>query len=296
MWKSDDWKDYELLDTSDGERLERWGDTILVRPDPQIIWHNRKKDSHWKNYSARYLRSSKGGGKWELRNISPDLLDRGWEISYKDLRFKVRPTGFKHTGVFPEQAVNWDFAINKIKNEISSTGREISVLNLFAYTGGATIACASAGAKVCHVDASKGMVSWARENAALSGLADAPIRYIVDDCKKFIEREIRRGHKYDALIMDPPSYGRGPSGELWRLEDDVDSLIGLCSELVSDNPLFVLVNSYTTGLSASTVGYLLELHLKSRFGGKVSSSEIGIPVRQTGGVLPAGSSARWEKD
>ena len=294
MWKSDDWKDYELLDASDGERLERWKDITLVRPDPQIIWHARKQHKAWNNYSARYLRSKAGGGRWDFKNIKQSLLDEGWKISYKNLTFLVRPTGFKHTGVFPEQAVNWDYAIEKITNAKKS-GRNVSVLNLFAYTGGATLACASAGASVCHVDASKGMVAWAKENAALSGLSDAPIRYIVDDCKKFIEREIRRGHKYDVLIMDPPSYGRGPSGELWRLEDDVDDLIGLCAQLISDDPVFVLVNSYTTGLSASTVGYLLELHFASRFGGNVQAQEIGIPVKQTGGTLPAGASARWEK-
>ena len=295
MWKSIDWKDYELLDTSDGERLERWGNVILVRPDPQVIWHGRKEHPLWKNYSARYHRSSKGGGSWEFKNIKQNLLDEGWDISYKSLKFRVRPTGFKHTGVFPEQAVNWDFAMDKIRNAKES-GKDISVLNLFAYTGGATLACASAGASVCHVDASKGMVAWAKENAAASGLKEAPIRYIVDDCKKFLEREIRRGHKYDVLIMDPPSYGRGPSGELWRLEDDVDSLIGLCSQVISDDPLFVLVNSYTTGLSASTVGYLLELHFASRFGGKVFAEEIGIPVTTTGGTLPSGASARWIKE
>jgi len=295
MWKSDDWKDYELLDTSDGERLERWGDVILIRPDPQIIWHGRKQHLLWKNYSARYHRSSKGGGSWEFKNIKQNLLDDGWDISYKSLKFHVRPTGFKHTGVFPEQAVNWDFVSDKI-SAAKNSGREVSVLNLFAYTGGATLACASAGASVCHVDASKGMVAWAKENAAASGLREAPVRYIVDDCKKFLEREIRRGHKYDALIMDPPSYGRGPSGELWRLEDDVDSLIGLCAQVISDNPLFVLVNSYTTGLSASTVGYLLELHFASVFGGKVYAEEIGIPVTTTGGTLPAGASARWIKE
>ena len=294
MWRSEDWKDYELLDASDGERLERWKDITLIRPDPQVIWRGRKVHKMWKDYSARYLRSKSGGGKWDFRNIKQQLLDEGWKISYKNLSFLVRPTGFKHTGVFPEQAVNWDYAIEKIK-AAKEKGRDVSVLNLFAYTGGATIACASAGASVCHVDASKGMVAWAKENAALSGLSQAPIRYIVDDCKKFIEREIRRGHKYDVLIMDPPSYGRGPSGELWRLEDDVDELIGLCAQLISDDPVFVLVNSYTTGLSASTVGYLLELHFASRFGGKVKAEEIGIPVKQTGGTLPAGASARWEK-
>lgn len=293
MWKSDNWKDYELLDASDGERLERWKDIILVRPDPQIIWHGRRSHPLWKEYSARYHRSKNGGGSWEYKNIKQAVLDSGWNISYKNLTFLVRPTGFKHTGVFPEQAVNWDFLAEKIIPEAKK--RPVSVLNLFAYTGGATLACSAAGASVCHVDASKGMVSWARDNAAASGLKDAPIRYIVDDCKKFIEREIRRGHKYDALIMDPPSYGRGPSGELWRLEDDVDGLVGLCSELLSDNPLFVMINSYTTGLSASTVGYLLKLHFEKRFGGVTSAEEIGIPVTATGGVLPAGATARWCK-
>lgn len=294
MWRSEDFKDYELLDASDGERLERWKDIILIRPDPQIIWHGRRNHPMWKNYSARYHRSKNGGGSWEFKNIKQSLLDEGWEISYKDLKFLVRPTGFKHTGVFPEQAVNWDFAIDTIKEAVKK--RPVSVLNLFAYTGGATLACASAGASVCHVDASKGMVAWAKENAALSGLREAPVRYIVDDCKKFLEREIRRGHKYDCLIMDPPSYGRGPSGELWRLEDDVDDLIGLCAQVISDDALFVLVNSYTTGLSASTVGYLLELHFASKFGGRVEAQEIGIPVKTTGGTLPAGSSARWLKN
>ncbi len=293
MWKSDDWKDYELLDTSDGERLERWKNIILIRPDPQIIWHGVRSHPAWKNYSARYHRASSGGGHWEYKNVSLSLINEGWNISYKDLTFRVRPTGFKHTGIFPEQAVNWDFITQKIQAAVTS--RDVSVLNLFAYTGGATLACARAGASVCHVDASKGMVSWAKENAALSGLKEARIRYIVDDCKKFLEREIRRGHKYDALIMDPPSYGRGPSGELWRLEDDIDDLIKLCACLISDDPLFVLVNSYTTGLSASTVGYLLQLRFLSQFGGYVSAEEIGIPVASTGGVLPAGASARWVK-
>ncbi len=295
MWQSKNWLDYELLDTSDGERLERWGDIILVRPDPQVIWKNQKNHKSWNKYSARYIRSSKGGGSWDIKNLPSGLLDKGWNISYGNMKFCVRPTGFKHTGVFPEQAVNWDFIQDKISREIKDTGREINVLNLFAYTGGATVASALAGAKVCHVDASKGIVSWAKENAALSGLADAPIRYIVDDCIKFLEREIRRGRKYDALIMDPPSYGRGPSGELWKLEEDIDRLVELCSKVISDNPLFVLINSYTTGLSASTVGYLLELHFKKKYGGNVSADEIGLPVTQTGSSLPAGSSARWQK-
>ncbi|MBQ7399794.1 MAG: class I SAM-dependent methyltransferase [Clostridia bacterium] len=290
MWYTKDFEDYELLDCSDGERLERWGDIILVRPDPQVIWKNAKKHPVWKKYNARYIRSSKGGGAWDIKNLSGDELNVGWNIQRKGLTFCVRPTGFKHTGVFPEQASNWDFIDSKIR----SAGRPISVLNLFGYTGIATIAAANAGASVCHVDASKGIVAWCKENAALSGLSDAPIRYIVDDCKKFIEREIRRGHKYDAIIMDPPSYGRGPGGEIWKLEDDVDSLIALTSELISENPLFVIINSYTTGLSASTVGYIAKLHYADKFGGKVESDEIGIPVTTTGAVLPAGSSTRWE--
>ena len=290
MWYSKDWLDYELIDCSDGNRLERWKDIILVRPDPQVIWKDVRKSVMWKNANAVYKRSDKGGGWWNVNNIPKAMLDNGWNISYKDLTFKVRPTGFKHTGVFPEQAVNWDFVIQKIRE----ASRQISVLNLFAYTGGATLAAASAGAKVCHVDASKGMVLWAKENAALSGLADAPIRYIVDDCKKFIEREIRRGNKYDVIIMDPPSYGRGPNGEIWKLEDDINQLILLTKQLLSEKPLLMLVNSYTTGLSASTVGYLLNLHLSSSFKGKVTADEIGLRVSQTNGVLPAGSSARFE--
>lgn len=294
MWNFSQFCDYELLDASDGERLERWKDVILVRPDPQVIWRGQKKHAAWNSFNARYIRSQKGGGKWDIRNIPEDLLCSGWTISYKDMNFLVRPTGFKHTGIFPEQAVNWDYIREKIHGEIEKTGRNINALNLFAYTGGATIACAKAGAHVCHVDASKGIVSWARENTAKSGLENAPIRYIVDDCTKFIEREIRRGHKYDVLIMDPPSYGRGPSGEIWKLEDDINDLIKLSSQLISENPLFVLVNSYTTGLSASTVGYLLNLYFKSAYGGKVTCDEIGIPVSYTGGILPAGACARWE--
>ena len=291
MWYTKDFDDYELLDCSDGERLERWKDIILVRPDPQVIWKNAKKHPAWKKYNARYIRSSKGGGAWDVKNLSGDELNVGWNVKRNGLTFCVRPTGFKHTGVFPEQASNWDFIDSKIRN----AGRPISVLNLFGYTGIATIAAANAGASVCHVDASKGIVAWCKENAALSGLSDAPIRYIVDDCKKFIEREIRRGHKYDAIIMDPPSYGRGPGGEIWKLEDDVDNLIALTSQLISDNPLFVIINSYTTGLSASTVGYIAKLHYADKFGGTVTSDEIGIPVTTTGAVLPAGSSTRWEK-
>lgn len=296
MFVSYDWKDYTLLDASDGERLERWKDVVLIRPDPQVIWHGTRRDPLWNRASARYHRSAKGGGSWEYAAGTDEkaLFETGWEMTYKSLRFRVRPTGFKHTGLFPEQAVNWDYAGEKITSAVRE--RPVSALNLFAYTGGATLACAAAGAAVCHVDASKGMVAWARENAALSGLADAPVRYIVDDCKKFLEREIRRGHRYDVLIMDPPSYGRGPSGELWRLEDDADELVRLCAEVLSDHPLFVMVNSYTTGLSASTIGYLLRLHFSARFGGSVTADEVGIPVKSTGGILPAGACARWEAD
>ncbi len=290
MWYTSDFDDYQLLDTSDGERLERWKDTLLVRPDPQVIWKNCRVHPDWDHAAAHYVRSSKGGGHWDVRSLSQSQLDNGWIIQRKGLSFRVRPTGFKHTGVFPEQAVNWDFASDVIRN----AGRPVSVLNLFAYTGGATLACAGAGASVVHVDASKGIVAWAKENAALSGLADAPIRYIVDDCKKFLERENRRGHRYDAIIMDPPSYGRGPGGEVWKLEDGIDELIRLCVPLLSPNALFMLVNSYTTGLSASTVGYLLELYVRPSHGGTVSCDEIGIPVVQTHAVLPAGSSARWQ--
>ncbi len=290
MWYTSDFNDYELLDTSDGERLERWKDILLIRPDPQVLWKNVRRHPLWTKANAHYHRSTKGGGSWEIRHLDDDLLNKGWRIDRKKMAFCVRPTGFKHTGVFPEQAVNWDFITEKIEG----AGRPVSVLNLFAYTGGATLAAASAGASVCHVDASKGIVAWAKENAALSGLRDAPIRYIVDDCKKFIEREIRRGHTYDAIIMDPPSYGRGPGGEVWKLEDGVDELVSLAARLLSDNALFMLINSYTAGLSASTMGYLLELHVRASHGGKVTAEEIGIPVTQTGAILPSGSSARWE--
>ena len=280
------WKDYELLDTSSGERFERWGDVTLVRPDPQVIW-NTARDARWDKADARYLRSTKGGGHWEKRRPLPD----GWQIQYGDLRFMIRPTGFKHTGLFPEQAVNWDWMADRIRN----AGRPISVLNLFAYTGGATLACAAAGASVCHVDAAKGMVAWARENAALSGLADRPIRWIVDDCGKFLQREIRRGHHYDAVVMDPPSYGRGPNGEVWQLENQIYELLTLAAQVLSDNPLFFLLNSYTTGLSASTMGYLLNVTVANGRG-KCSADEIGLPVTATGGVLPCGSTAicEWE--
>lgn len=288
MRTANNWKDYIILDTSDGEKLEKWGGVSLVRPDPQIIWKTDKIDPLWKNADGHYHRSAQGGGKWAFRKRLPE----SWNIKYKNLEFIIRPTGFKHTGLFPEQAVNWDFMADKIKN----AGREINVLNLFAYTGGATLACAESGASVCHVDASKGMVQWARENAAASGLTEKPIRWIVDDCEKFISREIRRGRKYDAVIMDPPSYGRGPGGEIWKLENCVYDLVKLCSGVLSDKPLFFLINSYTTGLSPSVMGYILGSVLTKKFGGRVSFDEIGLPVKSTGLVLPCGSTALWEAE
>ncbi len=282
-----DWKDYELIDCSDGERLERWGNIILVRPDPQVIWKTPKKNPLWKKADAYYHRSKSGGGKWDIRTKLPDF----WTIGYKDLKFNIKPMGFKHTGLFPEQAVNWDYTRQLIKK----AGRPVKVLNLFAYTGGATVAPLSENAHVVHVDASKGMVAWARENAAVSGLKDRSVRWIVDDCIKFVQREIRRGNKYDIIIMDPPSYGRGPGGEVWKLEDEVYSFVELCSELLYEDSLMMLINSYTTGLSASVMEYILGSVIKPKFGGKVSSSEIGLPVSETGMVLPCGASAIWEK-
>ena len=285
MWIADNWKDYELLDASDGERLERWGKYILRRPDPQIIWKNAADSPMWKKADAIYKRSSKGGGGW-TKNTLPDT----WNITYGDLKFVLKPMGFKHTGLFPEQAANWDW----FSDLISNAGREIKVLNLFAYTGGATVAAAKAGAKVVHVDAAKGMVAQAKENATLSGLKDAPIRYIVDDCKKFVERELRRGNRYDAIIMDPPSYGRGPSGEVWKIEDSVDELIGLSAKLLSDKPLFFLVNSYTTGLSPMAMQYILGLKVASVYGGTIESGELGLRATQSGLCIPCGASARWQ--
>ena len=284
MWIADNWKDYELLDASDGERLERWGRYILRRPDPQIIWKNAATHKAWRSADAVYKRSSGGGGGW-AKNTLPET----WSISYGDLNFCLKPMGFKHTGLFPEQAANWDWFSSLIRK----AGRPIKVLNLFAYTGGATVAAAAAGASVVHVDAAKGMVAQAKENAALSGLADAPIRYIVDDCKKFVERELRRGNRYDAVIMDPPSYGRGPSGEVWKIEDSVDELIGLTAGLLSDDPLFFLVNSYTTGLSPAAMQYILGLKVVGRFGGKLEAEELGLRVTATGLAIPCGASARW---
>ncbi|MCI8792557.1 MAG: SAM-dependent methyltransferase [Eubacterium sp.] len=286
MWMADKWKDYEVLDTSSGEKLERWGDYILVRPDPQVIWNTRRTALEWKRKNGHYHRSSKGGGQWEFFD-----LPEQWEITYGELTFHLKPFSFKHTGLFPEQAVNWDWAGERIR----SAGRPVRVLNLFAYTGGATVACAKAGAAVTHVDASKGMVSWAKENAAASGLADAPIRYLVDDCVKFVEREIRRGNKYDGIIMDPPSYGRGPKGEIWKIEEKVYPLIQLCTSLMSEDPLFFLINSYTTGLQPAVLSYMMNLELTGRYGGVVESDEIGLPVRGGRLVLPCGASGRWQK-
>ena len=285
MFTSENWQDYELLDTSDGERLERWGKYILVRPDPQVIWKETKKHPLWKKADATYHRSSAGGGGWR-----GNRLPEHWQIGYRGLTFLIRPMGFKHTGLFPEQAANWDWFSEKIK----TAGRPVRVLNLFAYTGGATLAAAEAGASVVHVDAARNMVAQAKENARLSGLADAPIRYIVDDCKKFVEREIKRGHRYEAVIMDPPSYGRGPSGEEFNLEDCVDELVGLCASLLSDEPLFFLINSYTTGISPLAMNYLLNLRVAARFGGKCRAEELGLRVSETGAYLPCGASARWE--
>ena len=283
MWIADRWKDYEVLDTSAGEKLERWGSYILVRPDPQVIWDTPHKAPEWKRKNAHYHRSSRGGGQWEFFD-----LPQQWEISYDDLRFRLKPFHFKHTGLFPEQAANWDW----VRERISQAGRPVKVLNLFAYTGGATLASASAGASVVHVDASKGMVTWAKENAVVSGLADAPVRYLVDDCVKFVEREIRRGNRYDAVIMDPPSYGRGPKGEVWKIEEKIFPLIELCTKLLSESPLFFLINSYTTGLQPAVLSYMMNLALSRRFGGRVEADEIGLPVRN-GLVLPCGASGRW---
>lgn len=280
---STDWKDFELLDASGGEKLERWGDVLLIRPDPQVIW-DTPKGEQWGRANAHYHRSAAGGGSWE--QFSMEKTE--WVIGYKNLRFMIRPTGFKHTGLFPEQAVNWDYMAQTIKN----AGRPVKILNLFAYTGGATLACAAAGASVVHVDAAKGMVQWARDNAKLSGLENASIRWIVDDCKKFIEREIRRGNKYDGIVMDPPSYGRGPGGEIWKLEDNVFELCCMASQLLAPDALFLLLNSYTTGLPASVMQYLLAV-TAGKNGGTCSSSEIGLSVSANGLVLPQGSTAIW---
>jgi len=285
MELANNWKDYEILDMANGEKLERWGKIVLVRPDPQIIWNNKSFPNKWKQANARYNRSKTGGGSWEYNTNLP----KAWQVKYKDLTFNIKPMGFKHTGLFPEQAVNWDWMINKIK----SSKREIKVLNLFAYTGGATVACLYAGASVCHVDSSKGMVSWAKENVVSSGLEANPVRYIVDDVVKFVQREIRRGNKYDAIIMDPPSYGRGANGEVWQFENNIYDLVELCSKVLTDKPLFFLINSYTTGISSKVLENILRLNIKKD--GKLTSGEIGIPMTGSELVLPCGIYGRWEE-
>ena len=310
MWTADAWKDYELIDCSGGERLERWGSEILIRPDPQVIWNTPRSNILWGQAGARYQRSQTGGGHWEANDLPDD-----WPIEYKDLTFHIKPMNFKHTGLFPEQASNWEFAraqiarrpvpespepqkglLSGLLTRPNAEAGPVRVLNLFAYTGGATVACAKAGASVCHVDAAKGMVAWAKENARLSGLAKAPVRWIVDDCVKFVEREIRRGRRYDAIIMDPPSYGRGPGGELWKIEEQLYDLVKLCVGALSERPLFFLISSYTTGLAPSVTGYLLNLLLKPRYGGTVVWDELGLPVTETGLVLPCGAAGRWYAD
>lgn len=292
MWLADQWKDYEVIDCSKGEKLERWGDYLLVRPDPQVIWDTPKKETGWHKMNGHYHRSSKGGGEWEFFQ-----LPKEWTIQYslpinKKLTFHLKPFSFKHTGLFPEQAANWNWFSQLIADAVSK-GRQVKVLNLFAYTGGATLAAAAAGASVTHVDASKGMVTWAKENAISSGLKDAPIRWLVDDCVKFVEREIRRGNHYDAIIMDPPSYGRGPKGEIWKIEESVYPLIQLCSQILTDNPLFFLINSYTTGLQPAVLSYMISTVLGTS-NGTVTASEIGLPVSSNGLVLPCGASGRYE--
>lgn len=284
MWIAENWKDYEVIDTSCGEKLERWGKYLLVRPDPQVIWNTPKTEKGWTKRNGHYHRSSKGGGEWEFFDLPEE-----WRIHYQDLTFHLKPFSFKHTGLFPEQAVNWDWFSNIIRN----AGRPVKVLNLFAYTGGATLAAARAGAAVTHVDASKGMVAWAKENAASSGLADAPVRWLVDDCVKFVEREIRRGNTYDGIIMDPPSYGRGPKGEIWKIDESIYPFIELTAKLLTRDSLFLLVNSYTTGLQPAVLTYLLHTAVVKKLGGQVISSEIGLPVTASGLVLPCGASGRW---
>ena len=281
------WKEYEILDMANGEKLERWGEYKLIRPDPQIIWKEKTFPEKWGKVNARYNRSKTGGGNWDFKTKLP----AAWQVKYKNLTFNIKPMGFKHTGLFPEQAVNWDWMIDKIKN----SKREIKVLNLFAYTGGATVACLSAGASVCHVDSSKGMVSWAKENVVSSGLEKRPVRYIIDDVIKFVQREIRRGNKYDAIIMDPPSYGRGTSGEVWQFENNISDLVNLCTQVLSDNPLFFLINSYTTGISAEVLSNILKINLK-QYKGKITAGEIGLPMKNSDLVLPCGIFGKWEEN
>lgn len=287
MYIADKWTDFEVIDTGDGDKLERWGNYVLRRPDPQIIWPIQNEDEQWRKADAHYHRSSSGGGQWQMKN---DKLPERWTVGYGELRFHIKPTSFKHTGLFPEQAANWSWMMDKIRN----ANRPIRVLNLFAYSGGATVACAAAGADVCHVDASKGMVQWAKENAQLSGLEDAPIRYITDDVFKFVQREQRRGRQYDAIIMDPPSYGRGPKGETWKLEENLYPFLQSCTTILSDNPLFLLINSYTTGLSPTVLEHLLDMSMKKKYGGEINCGEIGLPITRSGLNLPCGILGRWE--
>lgn len=290
------WKDYEILDMANGEKLERWNNIYLVRPDPQIIWNDKQYPEKWKQANARYNRSSTGGGHWDYKKRLPD----SWQIKYKNLTFNIKPMGFKHTGIFPEQAVNWDWMMDKIQNEIKTTNREVKVLNLFAYTGGATVACLYAGASVCHVDSSKGMVAWAKENVVLSRLQERPVRYIVDDVVKFVQREIRRGNKYDAIIMDPPSYGRGANGEVWKFEENLPMLIEICMQVLSDNPLFFLINSYTTGTSSMVLENLLKMNMRKKYGkraddGIFENGEVGLPMTDSDFILPCGIYSKWVK-
>ena len=288
MWLADGWKDYQVIDTSAGDKLERWGSYILRRPDPQVIWNTPENRPEWKKINAHYHRSERGGGEWEFFDL-PKQWSIGYDLPVGHMEFNLKPFSFKHTGLFPEQAANWEW----FSDLISKAGRPIKVLNLFAYTGGATIAAAKAGAHVTHVDASKGMTAWAKENAALSGVDEKLTRWIVDDCTKFVEREIRRGNHYDAIIMDPPSYGRGPKGEVWKIEDCIYDLVGLCAQLLSDDALFFLINSYTTGLQPAVLTVLLETQVRKGRGGKVVSDEIGLPVLEGGIILPCGASGRW---
>lgn len=292
MWVADHWKDYEVIDASNGEKLERWGEYRLIRPDPQVIWNTPHKNE-WQSPNAHYHRSKSGGGSWEFFSLPEE-----WMISYsgagKLRHFMLKPFSFKHTGLFPEQAVNWDWFTPMIEHA-TQNGRTVKVLNLFAYTGGATLAAAAAGANVTHVDASKGMVTWAKENAHISQLSHAPIRWLVDDCAKFVEREIRRGNHYDAIIMDPPSYGRGPKGEIWKMEENIYAFLQLCMRILSDDPLFVLLNSYTTGLQPAVLSYMMNSTFTARFGGQVTADEIGLPVTRSGLILPCGASGRWQK-
>ena len=294
MKVANNWKDYEILDMANGEKLERCNNIYLVRPDPQIIWNDKQYPEKWKQANARYNRSSTGGGHWDYKKRLPD----SWQIKYKNLTFNIKPMGFKHTGIFPEQAVNWDWMMDKIQNEIKTTNREVKVLNLFAYTGGATVACLYAGASVCHVDSSKGMVAWAKENVASSRLQERPVRYIVDDAVKFVQREIRRGNKYDAIIMDPPSYGRGTNGEVWKFEENLPMLIEICMQVLSDNPLFFLINSYTTGTSSMVLENLLKMNMRKKYGkraddGIFENGEVGLPMTDSDFILPCGIYSKW---